>query len=98
LAVLRPFPTRRSSDLGSTTGTLGAGNVSNSGTLVFNRSNALSVGNVISGAGNLVQNGGGTTSLTASSSYSGTTTINSGVLSVTTDRKSTRLNSSHEWI
>jgi autotransporter-associated beta strand protein len=68
---------------GGTTGTLGAGNVANSGTLVFNRSNAQTVANVIIGAGDLVHNGTGTTTLTASSSYTGLTVINAGVLSVT---------------
>ena len=36
---------------GGTTGTLGTGAVVNNGALVFNRSNALTVGGVISGTG-----------------------------------------------
>jgi len=42
---------------GGTTGSLGLGGVSNSGELVFNRSDALGVANVISGSGSLTQAG-----------------------------------------
>ena len=65
---------------GGTTGTLGSGAVVDNATLTFNRSNALTVANAISGSGGLVQAGSGTTSLMASNSYSGTTTISAGTL------------------
>ena len=48
---------------GGTTGTLGTGAVTNNATLQINRSNAITVGNTISGSGTLNQAGAGTTSL-----------------------------------
>ncbi|MEB0141465.1 autotransporter-associated beta strand repeat-containing protein, partial [Undibacterium sp. CCC2.1] len=63
---------------GSTAGTLGTGNVINSSSLAFNRSDSLSVANQISGTGNLLQNGIGSAILTAANTYSGTTTISAG--------------------
>ncbi len=62
------------------TGTLGSGAVVNNGTLNFNRSNAMTVGNTISGTGAVHQTGSGTTTLTADNSYSGTTTVSGGTL------------------
>jgi outer membrane autotransporter protein len=62
---------------GGTTGSLGSGNVTNNGTLAFNRSDAVTVGNLISGLGNLQQLGSNTLTLTANNTYTGTTTINS---------------------
>ncbi|MBE7369883.1 autotransporter-associated beta strand repeat-containing protein [Ramlibacter pallidus] len=67
---------------GGTTGTLGTGAVTNDGTLAFNRSNAVTVGNAIGGAGSVVQAGAGTTVLAADNSYTGTTTISAGTLQV----------------
>ena len=69
---------------GGTTGTLGIGAVAvaNTGTLSFNRSDAVTVGNVISGAGRVIQMGPGTTTFVAANTYSGTTTISAGVLQV----------------
>src|SRR5579872_4878836 len=69
--------------------TLGAGAASGSvtgaitdnGTLVINRSDAFALNN-ISGPGQLVQSGSGTTILGSGLSYSGGTVINAGVLSV----------------
>jgi autotransporter-associated beta strand protein len=55
-----------------------SGNVSDSGTLAFNRSDALSFGGTISGIGGISQIGTGTLTLTSASSYTGTTTIASG--------------------
>ena len=66
-----------------TTGSLGGGNVANSGTLILNRSDALTVANAISGSGALTQSGGGTTTLSGSNSYTGNTTVSAGVLKVT---------------
>jgi outer membrane autotransporter protein len=67
---------------GGGSGSLGAGAVSNQGTLVFDRNNSLTVANDISGAGALVQQGTGTTTLTGTNSYTGTTTIGAGSLQV----------------
>ncbi|PUE10299.1 YDG domain-containing protein [Limnohabitans sp. T6-20] len=67
---------------GGTTGTLGTGAVTDNASLVFNRSNSLTVANAISGTGTLNQNGSGTTVLTATNTYSGTTTINAGTLQI----------------
>ncbi|MBS0426881.1 MAG: autotransporter-associated beta strand repeat-containing protein, partial [Proteobacteria bacterium] len=65
---------------GGTTGTLGAGDVVNNGTLAFARSDTLNVDNTIGGTGNLVHNGGGTLVLSGANSYSGGTTVNGGTL------------------
>ena len=67
---------------GGTTGSLGTGAVVNSGTLAFNRSDAVTVANAISGGGPLRQTGAGTTVLTAANTYSGTTTISAGTLQI----------------
>lgn len=56
---------------GGTTGTLGAGNVTNNGTLVFDRSDNTASAHVISGSGSVVKAGAGTLSLTAANSYAG---------------------------
>lgn len=62
---------------GGTTGSLGSGNVTNNGTLAFNRSDDITVANIITGSGNLQQLGSNTLTLTADNSYTGTTTISS---------------------
>ncbi|MES2088562.1 MAG: autotransporter-associated beta strand repeat-containing protein, partial [Pseudomonadota bacterium] len=67
---------------GGTSGTLGAGAVVNNASLAINRSNAFNVADV-SGSGNLVQDGTGTTTLSGVVSYSGSTTVNAGTLSGT---------------
>ena len=66
---------------GGTTGSI-AGNVTNNGIFAINRSNSLTYGGVISGAGAVQQNGIGTTILTGSNTYTGGTTINAGMLQV----------------
>jgi filamentous hemagglutinin family protein len=66
----------------TTTGTLGSGAVTNNAVLTFSRSNAMTVGNAISGTGSLNQTGAGTTTLTANNSYVGTTTISGGTLQI----------------
>ncbi|HEY3322679.1 MAG TPA: autotransporter-associated beta strand repeat-containing protein [Planctomycetota bacterium] len=65
-----------------TTGTLGTGNVTDNALLLFNRSNALTVGNTISGTGALTQAGAGTLTLSAANTYSGATTISTGTLTL----------------
>ena len=66
---------------GGTTGSV-TGNILNNGSLVFNRSDALTYADVISGTGQLVQTGNGTLTLTGQNSYTGGTTINSGTLQI----------------
>jgi fibronectin-binding autotransporter adhesin len=68
---------------GGTTGTLGAGAVTNNAALVFNRSDALVVAGQITGAGTLTQQGSGMTTLTAAGSSASATTITAGTLDVT---------------
>ena len=67
---------------GGTAGSLGTGAVTNSAALVFNRSNAMTVANAISGTGSVTKNGGGTLLLTGSSTYTGGTTVNGGTLAL----------------
>ncbi|WP_332119523.1 autotransporter domain-containing protein [Azorhizobium caulinodans] len=66
---------------GGTTGSI-AGNVSNVGRLVFNRSDALTYGGVISGSGSLTQAGPGTLTLTETNTYTGGTSVQAGGLAV----------------
>ncbi|MDX8497990.1 autotransporter outer membrane beta-barrel domain-containing protein [Mesorhizobium sp. VK4C] len=61
------------------------GNVVDNGALVFNRNNALSFGEVISGSGTVTQAGAGTTTLTGTNSYAGGTSFSAGILQVAAD-------------
>ena len=63
-------------------GTLGTGAVINNAALAFNRSDALTVANIISGTGTLTQTGTGTTTLTGTNTYTGGTTISAGTLQI----------------
>ncbi len=65
---------------GGTAGTLGSGAVTNNASLIFNRSDALTVANAISGTGTLTKNAGGTLTLTGSNTYEGATTVAAGTL------------------
>ena len=67
---------------GGATGSIGTGPVLNNAALVFNRSGIVTVPGVISGTGSLTQMGvaGGTLVLTAADTFSGGTTIASGIL------------------
>ncbi|MFM9001000.1 MAG: beta strand repeat-containing protein, partial [Opitutia bacterium] len=67
---------------GSTTGSVGAGAIANSGTLEISRSDNLTFANVISGTGAFVKSGAGTLTLSGANSYSGATTVSAGVLTV----------------
>jgi fibronectin-binding autotransporter adhesin len=74
---------------GSTTGSLSTSSaITNNGTLVFNRSNAVSQGTdfatVISGSGNVTQAGAGTLTLNGTNTYTGATTISAGTLQIGT--------------
>ena len=66
---------------GGTSGSI-TGNVSNAGTLAFDRSDAVTLGGAISGTGALEQNGSGELTLSGQSTYTGATTVNAGTLSV----------------
>lgn len=64
---------------GATAGSI-VGNVLNNSTLVINNPSATPLSGVISGNGDLTQNGAGTTQLTNSNTYTGTTTLTDGAL------------------
>jgi autotransporter-associated beta strand protein len=68
-------------DLGGTTGTL-----VNNGTLNLKRSSALTISNDITGIGSLIHDGTGSTELSGTLSYRGTTTINAGSLTLSGTR------------
>jgi rhamnogalacturonan endolyase len=68
---------------GSTSGagTLGTAGVTNNSILIFARPDAVTVGNSISGVGNLVQCGANILKLTVANTYSGSTTVsNNGTI------------------
>jgi len=65
-----------------TNGSLGQGNVTNNGTLTFDRTDAVTVSNLISGSGAVSQNGGGALGLSAVNSYTGSTTVGAGTLAL----------------
>ena len=68
---------------GGGTGTLGPANVTDNGTLAFNRSDTgLNVANSINGSGAVTQAGSGLTVLTGSNTYTGVTTISAGTLEI----------------
>jgi len=66
---------------GGTTGSI-IGNVTDNGSLIFDRSDNVTFNAIISGSGNLVQNGSGITILGGTNTYSGGTIINNGRLLV----------------
>jgi autotransporter-associated beta strand protein len=67
---------------GGTSGTLGTISVTNNSALVFNRSDTLTVNNVIGGSGSVTQAGTGTTILGAVNNYGGGTAISAGTLKI----------------
>jgi autotransporter-associated beta strand protein len=68
---------------GGTTGSLGSGNVTNDGVLVFNRSNNITVANAITGTGSVRKEGQNELILSGSNDYSGGTTVTGGLLRAT---------------
>ncbi len=62
------------------TGDLGSANIDDEATLSFVRSDNLSFGNIISGAGVVAQNNTNTVTITAANTYTGGTVVNSGVV------------------
>ena len=71
---------------GGTAGTLGSGPVAlGAGTqLTFNRTDTMTVANAISGAGALLQQGTGSTTLSGANTFTGTTTVAHGSLVAST--------------
>ena len=69
----------RSLGNGGTTGSV-IGDIVDNGVLVFNRSNALTYGGVISGSGSVTKSGAGALTLTGDNIYTGGTTISAGTL------------------
>lgn len=65
---------------GGTTGSLGNGEISNYGQLVFDRSNDSTFSGSISETGSVTKQGGGTLTLTGSNTYTGGTNLNAGTL------------------
>lgn len=63
-------------------GTIGSGNITNNASLIFNRSDNITLASPISGTGSLTKNGNGTLALNANSSFSGTALVNTGALLV----------------
>ncbi|QQE12600.1 autotransporter-associated beta strand repeat-containing protein [Planctomycetota bacterium] len=66
---------------GGTTGSI-QGDIVNSGTLAFNRSDDITYADVISGTGALVKNGSGTLTLSGTNTYTGDTTISDGIVDI----------------
>jgi autotransporter family porin len=64
---------------GGTSGGI-TGDITNNGTLVINRSNALTLAGSIDGTGTVTQSGTGETTLSGVNSYSGGTTVSAGTL------------------
>ncbi|KQZ73892.1 hypothetical protein ASE06_16385 [Sphingopyxis sp. Root214] len=64
---------------GGTTGSI-LGNVTNNGSLVFDRSDNNGFGGFVSGTGSLTQRGSGIVTLTANNSYTGATNVTAGTL------------------
>ncbi|HZZ27078.1 MAG TPA: autotransporter-associated beta strand repeat-containing protein [Pirellulales bacterium] len=71
----------QASDTVSPTGALPSA-VTNNATLAYGSSQALTITSAISGTGGVIQNGTGTTTVSANESYAGPTSIAAGVLSV----------------
>jgi fibronectin-binding autotransporter adhesin len=68
--------------LGGTTGSIGGGAIVANDTLFIFRSNAITLTNAISGAGDLRQVGSGVTSINTANTYTGGTIISSGTLAI----------------
>jgi autotransporter-associated beta strand protein len=61
------------------------GNIDVTGSLSFNQATAVSLSNVITGTGSVIQNGIGTLTLSGANTYTGGTTIQSGTLQIGND-------------
>ena len=67
---------------GSAAGTLGTGSVTDDGMLAFNRDNDLTVANVISGTGTVLDEGFGTLTLSAANNFHGLSLLYYGTLRI----------------
>jgi fibronectin-binding autotransporter adhesin len=67
---------------GGTTGSVSVDNVTDNGTLVFDRSDSVAAGNLISGTGFVIQEGSGTLTLGDTNFYTGDTVVSNGTLVV----------------
>ena len=65
---------------GGTTGAIGTGPVTDNGVLVFNRSDDITFGAAISGAGSIVKLAAGTLTLTGTNNITGSLTVSNGAL------------------
>ena len=74
---------------GGISGNLGGGNIYNSGALIFNRSDDLTISSAISRAGALTKVGNNTLTLTGTNTYTGATNILGGTLVVQTNSPTT---------
>ena len=68
--------------IGGATGSIGGGAISDGGTLLIERNNAVTLTNSISGGGNLEQFGTGVTSIDGANTYSGGTILSAGTLAI----------------
>jgi autotransporter-associated beta strand protein len=66
---------------GASSGSI-AGNVVDNGTLIFNRTGSIAFAGVISGSGDLLQTGTGTTTLSSSNNFSGATRVIAGKINL----------------
>src|SRR5262249_31028425 len=66
---------------GGTSGSI-SGDITDNASLIFNRSDNVTFSGAISGGGIVTKRGGGTLTLTNTSSYSGGTTVEAGTLSL----------------
>ena len=67
---------------GGSSGTLGAGAITDNSELDFNLASSFTCTNLISGSGLIVQLGSGTTTLTGANTYTGSTVVSNGTLVV----------------
>ena len=67
---------------GGATGSIRTGAITNNGTLAINRSNALTMANVIGGTGTLRHDGTGTTTLSGTSTFTGAVELNGGIVQI----------------
>ena len=70
---------------GGTSGSI-LGNVTNNGSLVFDRSDNIGFGGLVSGTGSVTQKGAGVVTLTGNNSYAGITAVNAGTLLINGDQ------------
>lgn len=61
-------------------GSVGTGEITNNGTLIINRPDAVSIGPVIGGDGTIIKRGSGAATLSANNTYTGTVIVSAGTL------------------